>query len=98
MDLEDSYGRIGGRIQGRRGIGSPQEDQLTGPLGLSQPEPLTKEHAWTGPRPSYTYVADVQLGLHEVPNNLNKGYPKSCCPYVGYILPFLVSVGEEAVR
>lgn len=32
-------------------------------------------------------------------NNLTDGYPKSCCPYVGYImqavLPFLALVGEE---
>ena len=33
-------------------------------------------------------------------NNWNRGYPKSCCLYVGYVLvtglPCLASVGEDA--
>jgi hypothetical protein len=36
MELEDSYGRIGGRIATPKGIGTPQEDQqnqLTWTLG-----------------------------------------------------------------
>jgi hypothetical protein len=27
MELEDSYGRTGGRISGPKGIGTPQEDR-----------------------------------------------------------------------
>jgi hypothetical protein len=36
MELEDSYGRIRGRIEALKGIGTPQEDQqnqLTWTLG-----------------------------------------------------------------
>jgi hypothetical protein len=49
---------------------------------------------------------DVQLSLYVDPKQLEwgrgvgGGYPKSCCPYMGYILlaglPCLASVGKDA--
>ena len=39
-----------------------------GSLGFSESEPPTKEHTRT--RPPHTYVADVQLGLHVGPEQL----------------------------
>jgi hypothetical protein len=39
-------------------------------LGLSETESPTKEHTQAGPRPHCTYVADVQLGLHVGPKQL----------------------------
>ena len=50
---------------------------------------------------SYTSVADVQLGLHEGLEQLERegGLPQSCCLYVGYVLlaglPCLASMGED---
>ena len=41
-------------------------------LGLSLTEFPTKEHAETGPRPSHSCVADVQLGLHVDPKQLEQ--------------------------
>jgi hypothetical protein len=32
-----------------------------------------KEHTWAGPRPPHTYIADVQLGLHVGPEQLEQG-------------------------
>jgi hypothetical protein len=46
-------------------------------MGLSDTEPPTKEHAQAGPRPLHTYVADVQLGLHVGPEQLEQGYSKA---------------------
>ena len=64
-------------------------------------EPLTKEHTWAGPRPPHKYVADVQLGLHVGLEQLERGYPKSYCLFVGYVLlagmPCLSSLGEEVL-
>ena len=57
--------------------------------------------SWIEPRPPFTYVADVQLGLHVGPEQLEQGYPKSGCMYMEYIvagLPCLASVGKEAPR
>jgi hypothetical protein len=42
-------------------------------LRLLESEPPSKEHTWAGPRPPSTYVADVQLGLHVGPEQLEKG-------------------------
>ena len=42
----------------------PTESTNLCPWGLKETEPLTKECAWAGSSPSYTFVADVQLGLH----------------------------------
>jgi len=45
------------------------------------------------------HVAAVQLGLHVGPEQLERGYPKSCYLSVGYVLlaglPCLASVGED---
>ena len=69
-------------------------------MGLSETEPPTKEHTQAGPRPPHTYVADVQLGLHVGPEQLERGYPKSYCLDVGYVvlagMPCLPLLGEEA--
>ena len=48
-----------------------------------------------------TYAADLQLGLHLDPGQLEWVYPKNCCLYVRYVLvrlPCLASVREEAPR
>jgi hypothetical protein len=39
----------------------------------AETEPPTKEHTQVGPRPPCTYVVDVQLGLHVVPEQLEQG-------------------------
>ena len=68
-------------------IGTPQEDQQSQQiwtLELSETEPPTKEHTWAGPRLACTYVADVQLGLHVGPKQLEQGLsiPKAvACPW-----------------
>lgn len=57
MELEDSYGRDGGRIEGpeedRNSIGRPTEPTN---LGVPKTEPSTKEQPWlnldTSPSPS----------------------------------------------
>ena len=72
MELGDSYGRVGGRIEG------PEEDR--GPLGrtnvdpwkLSETEPPTREHAQAGLGP-HTHGADVQLGLLAGPPTMGVG-------------------------
>ena len=47
-------------------------------------------------RPPYMYVTDVQLSLHMRPKQLDMGYSKTCCLYMGYVLlsglPGLASV------
>ena len=69
-------------------------------MGLSESEPPTKEHTQAGPRSPCTYVADVHLGLHVGPEQLEQGlFQKRSCLYVRGILlaslPWLTSVGEE---
>jgi hypothetical protein len=44
--------------------------KYTGPLGLSESEPTTIEHTQTGLRPPCTYIADMQLGFHVGPEQL----------------------------
>jgi hypothetical protein len=39
-------------------------------LGLWETEPPTKEYTQAVPKPSHTYGADVQLGLHVGPEQL----------------------------
>jgi hypothetical protein len=52
-----------------------------------------------GPRPLHSDVAVVQLGFHVGPDQLESGYPKSCCLSMGYVLLagllFRASVGED---
>jgi hypothetical protein len=80
MELGDSYGRIGERIAGPKGERNSTERPIQStnldPWG-SESEPPTNEHTWVGPRPPCSYVADVQLGLHVVLNNWNRGYPET---------------------
>jgi hypothetical protein len=82
MELGNSYGRTGGKIAGLEGD-SYSTGRLTESTNLdswdSQTEPATKEHTLAGPRPSPTYIADMQLGLHVGYKQLERGYPKSCC-------------------
>ena len=52
-------------------------------MGLSESEPPTKEHTWAGPRPLYTYVTDVQLGLHVGPEQLEQGLSQKLLPIHG---------------
>lgn len=51
----DSYGRVGGMIEGPDIEGTPQENQQEttnlDPWELSESEPLTKEHTHTETRP-----------------------------------------------
>lgn len=42
------------------------------------------EHTQARPRPRHTHVDDVQLGLHVGLEQLDRGYPKSCCLYMEY--------------
>ena len=71
-------------------------------MGLSESEPPTKEHTWAGPRPLYTYVTDVQLGLHVGPEQLEQGLFQKLVAVNGICstswLPCLSSVGEESPR
>ena len=45
------------------------------------------------------YVADMQLGFLMGPEQLERGYHKSCCLYVGYVLlaglPCLAPMGQK---
>jgi hypothetical protein len=62
------------------GIGIPQENQqiqLIWTLGFAETDLLSKENGQDGPRPLYTFVADVHLCLH-VQNNWSRGCPKPC--------------------
>ena len=66
-----------------KNTGTPQEDQqsqLTFTLGISASEPPTKEHTQAGPRSPCTYVTDVQLGLHVVPEQLEQGLSQKLLP------------------
>jgi len=55
MEVGDSYGRVGGGIEGpegdRNSTRRPTEPTNLDPLVLSQTEPLIKEHAQAGLRP-----------------------------------------------
>ena len=43
------------------------------PCGLTETKSPTKEHAGAGPRPPYTFVADVQYGHVEPPTTAGGG-------------------------
>ena len=55
MELLESCGRVGGRIEepeeDRDSTGRPTESTNLDLWGLPETEPLTKEQAWAGPRP-----------------------------------------------
>jgi hypothetical protein len=61
MDLGDSYGRIGRRIEGAKGDRNsterPTRVNYPSPLWFSEFEASTKEHIAS----PYIYVADIQL-------------------------------------
>jgi len=101
MEPGDWYGRIGGRrIVDPKGIGTLQEDQqsqLTWTLGALRDGTTNKEHTQARARPSGSYVADVQLGFHVGPEQLEWGLAQKLFP-VGYVLlamPCLAPVGEK---
>ena len=83
MERGDSYGRIGGGIawpkRDRNSTGRPTESRNLG-LWSSESEPPTKEHTWDGPRPLCTYVADMYLGLHVGPEQLEQGLTQKVLP------------------
>jgi hypothetical protein len=66
MELENSYGRIGGRIAGpkmdRNSTEISTESTHLEHWVLSESVPPTKEHTRAGPRCPYTYVVDVHWG------------------------------------
>ena len=49
-------------------------------MGLSETKPPTTEHTRAGPRPPHTHVADVQLGLHVGPEQLEEGLSQELLP------------------
>jgi hypothetical protein len=67
----ESYGRVGDTIdkEGRVKYTTrkPTESTNLGPERLIETESLTKEHAGTRNRPPYTFVEDLQYGLHSIP-------------------------------
>ena len=85
-------------------IGTPQEERPTESTNLDpwgSQSPPTKEYPQAGPRPSHSYVANMQLDLHVGPEHWSGPYPKSCCLFLGYALlqrglPSLALVGEKA--
>jgi hypothetical protein len=76
-------------LQAPKGTGTPQKDQqsqLTWTLAwrLSESEPTTKEHTGLDLGiPAYMYVADVQLGLHVYPEQLEQGLSPKLLPVCG---------------
>jgi hypothetical protein len=54
MEQAESYGRVGGRMEGpgkdRNSIARLTEPTNMDPWGLSEIELTTKEHTWAGPR------------------------------------------------
>jgi hypothetical protein len=60
--------------------GRPTESTNLDPWGLSEIETPTKEHILAEPRPPHTYVADVQLGLHVGPKQIEQGLSQKLLP------------------
>jgi hypothetical protein len=56
----------------RNSTGRPTQSINLDPWRVSGTELPTKKHTWTGPRPPCSYVADVQLGLHVGPEQLER--------------------------
>ena len=81
-----------------KGKGTLQEDQESTnlhPWGLSESQPPTKDHAQAGPRPPHTYVADVQLGLHVGPEQLELGLSQKLLPVHRICLLAGLPLGED---
>ena len=74
MELGDAYGRTGGRIVGpkkdRNATGRPIESTILYPWGSQIPNHQPKNKH---PRLACTHVADVQVGLHVGPKQLEWG-------------------------
>ena len=51
--------------------------------GFSQFEPPVEELSWGGPRSTHTYVADIQLEFHVVPEQLEQGLTQKLLPVCG---------------
>ena len=104
MEHGESCRRVEGRIKGpgrdRNPTGRPTESTNMVPWGLSETEPLTKEHTRAGHRLSCTHVVDVQLGLHVGPPTAGAGaVPKSvACLWIptSNPVPCLASVREDS--
>ena len=66
MEFGDSYGRLGGRIEGPKGdrntIQRLTKSTKLDSWDLSENEAPTKVHTWAG-----TYAADMQFSLHVGP-------------------------------
>jgi hypothetical protein len=67
---------------------------------MSETEPPITEFIGAGLRPPSTYVADVLLGLHVGPKQLEQGLSQKLLPVCGICLlvwlPCFVSVGKDA--
>jgi len=61
MELRESCGRVGGRIEGSREDGDSTGRLIRSinlnPWKLSETEPPSKEHTWDGPRHIYSRCA-----------------------------------------
>ena len=84
-----SLGTLMEELRVLEGIGTPQKDkqnQLTWTLTALR-DKTTKQsiHRLYLAPPPCTYVPDVQLGLYMGPEQLEWGYPKSCCLSVEFI-------------
>ena len=96
MKLEDSYGRVGGRIEGPKGdrnsTGKSTESTNLDLWGPSEPEAPTWDHAGAGPRPPadmqlvFIWVLKLEQGL------LLKVLP-ACGTHSPNVLSCLASVG-----
>jgi hypothetical protein len=107
-DIRQSSGslqesRKGLRIgQGKDSTRRPTESTNLGLWGLTETEPSTKEHVWTGPRPPYTYYSSCAAwSSYGPPNNCSGGcvWPGLCClpldPFPLAKQLCLASVGED---
>jgi hypothetical protein len=87
MELGDSYGRVGERIESpisdRNSTERPIETTNLNPRDSQRVNQLPKNtHGLNLPATTPTpalYVADLQLGLQERPVQLEPGLSKSCC-------------------
>jgi hypothetical protein len=101
MELGDSYRKIEGRISVPKGTGTPQEDQQSQLAWIweSESEPPTKEHTQAGPRTPHSCSRCAAWSSCGSQTTGIRGYPKSCCLYVGYVflggLLCLASVGDS---
>jgi hypothetical protein len=63
--------------------GKDQQTQLTWTLGTLRVRTTNQRTYRAGPRPPHTYVADVQLGLHMDPEQLEQGLSLKLLPVHG---------------